>query len=73
MNNLLTICEIKEHPEIYIKWMCYDILITIDNQVYNLSYMKLIGGSFCYYCNGKYRTKKWIKSNCINVLGYITE
>jgi len=66
---------IKTYPEIYIKFMCFNILISIDNQVFNLSLKKLkeqlIGGSYCYYCNGKYRTKKWIRENCINVLSFI--
>ena len=57
--------------------MCYDILISIDNQVFTLKGRKLkeqlIGGSYCYYCNGKYRTKKWIRENCVNVLGLITK
>ncbi|MFW5847435.1 MAG: hypothetical protein ACOCVF_00755 [bacterium] len=55
--------------------MCYDILISIDNQVFNLSMKQLkeqlIGGSYCYFCHGKYRTKKWIRKNCVNVLGLV--
>ena len=47
--------KIKENPELYIKWMCYNLLITIDNQVFNLSFERmkeqLIGGSFCFFCN----------------------
>lgn len=75
IDTLLTIDEIIKNPEKHFKWMCYNLLITTDNQVFNLSFnpMKeqLIGGSYCYFCNGKYRTKKWIKENCINVLGAI--
>ena len=76
MNHLLTTEQIKENPEIYIKWMCYDIYITVDFQVFNLSFKKLkeqlIGGSYCFYCNGKYRTKKWINKNSVNVLNLVT-
>ena len=72
---LLTEEQIFNSPELYFKWICYNLLITIDNQVFNLSFVKmkeqLIGGSYCFYCNGKYRTKKWIKENCSNVLGRI--
>lgn len=73
----LSIDKITQYPEKYIKWMCYDIFISIDNQVFNLSLKplkeQLIAGSYCYFCNGKYRTKKWIRENCINVLGFISE
>jgi len=69
--------QITENPKLYFKYMCYNLLITIDNQVFNLSFQKmkeqLIGGSYCYYCNGRYRTKKWIRKNCINILGTIIE
>jgi hypothetical protein len=72
---LLTEKQIKENPELYIKWMCHNLLITIDNQVFNLSFERmkeqLIGGSYCFYCNGKYRTKKWLRKSCVNVLGRI--
>lgn len=74
---LLSEKQIIENPELYFKWMCYNLLITIDNQVFNLSFKRmkeqLIGGSYCFYCNGKYRTKKWIRNNCTNVLGRITK
>jgi hypothetical protein len=76
MNHLLTTEQIKNNPEIYIKWMCYDIYITVDFQVFNLSFKKLkeqlIGGSYCFYCNGKYRTKRWINKNSVNVLNLVT-
>lgn len=62
-------------PKTQIKFMCFDIFITIDNivvnQQFNLLKEQLIGGSYCYFCNGKYRTKKWIRERCVNVLGYI--
>jgi len=32
---------------------------------------QIIGGSYCFYCNGKYRTKKWIRENCVNIFGRI--
>jgi len=76
MSRLLTTNAILNNPELYIKFLCYDIYITSDNQVFNLSMTKLkeqlIGGSYCFRCNGKYRTKKWIRENCINVLGRVT-
>lgn len=76
MNKILTKTEIFKNPEAYAKWLCYDVYITIDNQVFSLSKRKLkeqlIGSSYCYFCNGKYRTKKWIRANCVNVLGKVT-
>ncbi len=73
--NQIDIDKIKKNPEKYIKWMCYNIFISIDNQVFNLSFKQLkeqlIGGSYCYFVNNKYRTKKWIRNNCINVQGLI--
>ena len=55
--------------------MCFNIFITIDNQVvnqkFNLLKEQLIGGSYCYYVDGRYRTKKWIRENCVEVLGLI--
>lgn len=72
---MLTINEIKYNPETHIKWMCYNIFITTDNQVvnqrFNLLKEQLIGGSYCYYVNGKYRTKTWIRNNCSIVIGNI--
>lgn len=77
MNNLLTEKQITENPEKYFKFMCYNLRIPTDNQVFNLSFKpmkeQLIGGSYCYFCNGKYRTKKWIRNNCIKVLGLISK
>ena len=71
MSNIIT------SPETQIKWMCYNIFITTDkrviNQKFNLLKEQLIGGSYCYFVNGKYRTKKWINKNSINVLGLIEE
>ena len=75
MKNLLSISEIKNNMPKHIKWMCYNLLITTDYQVFSLSIKplkeQLIGGSYCYYCNGKYRTMKWINENKINVLGMV--
>lgn len=72
---MLAIQEIKNSPETTIGWMCYNIFVTIDDQIVNQSFNllkeQLIGGSYCYFCNGKYRTKKWIRNNCIKVLGLI--
>lgn len=73
--NKLSIKQVKENPEKHIKWMCYNIFITTDNQVINQQFKllkeQLIGGSYCFFCNGKYRTQKWINQNCVNVLGRI--
>lgn len=77
MNKLLSKEQILNDPKSFIKFLCYDIYITTDNQVFNLQFKKLneqlIGGSYCFRCNGKYRTKKWIRENCINVLGLVTD
>ena len=77
MNKLLTKKEIFNNPETYIKFLCFDIYIITDNQVFSLKRKKLkeqlIGGSYCYFCNGKYRTKTWIRENCVNVLGKVTD
>jgi len=77
MGKLLTKQEIFDNPENTIKFICFDIYITIDNQVFNLKRRRLkeqlIGGSYCYFCNGKYRTKKWIRNNCVNVFGMVTD
>lgn len=77
MNNLLTKEQIFQNTEETIKFMCFDIYITIDNQVFSLRRKKLkeqlIGGSFCYFCNGKYRTRTWIRKNCVNILGLVTD
>ncbi len=63
------------NPKVQIKWMCYDAFITTDRQVVNLSFEPkkemLVGGSYGYFVNGKFRTKKWINQNCVNVLGFI--
>jgi hypothetical protein len=60
------------NPESEIKWMCYNVFITdkkvVVNEQFNLLKEQLIGGSYCYYVNGKYRTLKWINENCVNVL-----
>jgi hypothetical protein len=72
---MIDINLIKSKPEIYVKWMCYDCFITIDKQVVNLSFElkkeMLVGGSYGYYVDGKFRTKKWINFNCCKVLGHI--
>ena len=77
MDKLLTKEQIFNNPEKHIKFLCFDIYITIDNQVFSLKRKKLkeqlIGGSYCYFCNGKYRTKTWIRENYINVLGRVIE
>lgn len=61
MNKLISLEKIKEHPEKYVKWLCYDIYITTDLQVISLSFNKrfekIKEGSYFYFCNGQYRTK----------------
>ena len=73
----LKISIISGNTEKYIKWMCYNLLISVDNQVFNLSMKplkeQLIGGSYCFYCKGRYRTKKWIRERSANVLGCVTK
>lgn len=58
-----------------IKWMCHDVFITKDNQVVNLSFdpirERMVGGSYGYTVNGKFKSKSWIRKNCVNVLGCI--
>jgi hypothetical protein len=62
-------------PEKQIKWMCNTLFITTDRKVFNLSFKpvkeQLVGGSYGYLVAGKFRSKKWINENCINVLGLI--
>lgn len=62
MNNLSNKKLIITNPRTQIKWMCYDILITYDKQVVNLSLEhikeRLVGGSYGYTVNGIFRTKK---------------
>jgi len=71
MNNLSKITD----PQTQIKWMCFDIFITTDNQVFDLSFKpikeRLVGGSYGFTVDGKFRTKKWIRENCVNVLGRV--
>jgi len=54
-----------------IKIMCFDIYLTVDNKAFNLSFkplkMQLRGGSYQYFCNGKYRTIKWIEENGVDI------
>ena len=63
----------QKQKEIYskVKWMCYDVYITTDNQVFDLDFNcrkeQLNGGSKGYRVNGSFRTKKWIRENCINL------
>ena len=75
MNNLYSIPKITDNPEIHIEFMCYNLLISIDNQVLNLSFKpmkeQLVGGSFGYYCNGRFRSNKWIDEHKTDVLGLI--
>jgi hypothetical protein len=75
MNKLLTISQIKESPDKYLKWICHDIFISIDNQVLDLHFQvkkeHLHGGSYGYIVNGEFHSKKWIRGNCAIVLGLI--
>lgn len=58
-----------------IKWLCYDVYITTDNQVFNLDFKPrkeiLNGGSYGYFVNRKFRSKKWINNHCTNIENYI--
>ena len=62
-------------PLTQIKWMCHDVFITKDNQVVNLSFKlvkeRVVGGSYGYTVNGKFHSKRWIRNNCVNVLGRV--
>lgn len=62
-------------PEKEIKFMCYNIFITIDNHVFDLSFKpvieRVVGSTYRYTGNGIFRSKKWFRKNCVNVLGYI--
>jgi len=62
-------------PETQIKWICENIFITIDKKVvdqdFNLLQERINGGSYGYTVDSKFRTKKWINKNCVNVLGFI--
>jgi hypothetical protein len=62
-------------PELDIKWMCFNIFISIDRKVFNLDFVplkeRLVNGSYGYTVESKFRTKKWINEHCVNVLGYI--
>lgn len=76
MSKLLTKEQVFQNTEETINFLCFDVYITVDNQFFSLSKRKLkeqlIGGSFCYFCNGKYRTKTWIEKNRVNVFGFVT-
>ena len=71
MNNVFIITNPKQQ----IKWMCYDIFITdcmhVVNQNFDVLQMKLRNSSYGYIVNGVFRTKKWIRDNSVNVLGFI--
>ena len=64
------------NPETQIKFMCHNIFITINNiavnQNFNVLKERLNNQSSGYTVNGTFRTKKWIKENCVNVLGFVT-
>lgn len=59
-----------------VKYLCYDVYITIDNQVFSLDFNPrketLNGGSYGYYVHGKFRSNKWIADNRTNVEEFIT-
>jgi len=58
-----------------IKWMCYDVFITADKQVFNMDLYPVKeqtkSGCYGYKCNGMFRSKKWINEHCINVEGFV--
>lgn len=63
------------NPEKEIKWMCYDIFITTNNQVVNTHFEplkeRMVGGSYGYTVNKQFHSKKWIRENCAIVLGSV--
>ena len=66
---------IIKNPENEIKWMCFNVFITKDKIVVNQFFKpikeQLVGGSYGFTIESKFRTKKWINEHCVNVLGYI--
>jgi hypothetical protein len=61
--------------ETQIKWMCHNIFISIDYQVFDLSFKpikeRVVSGCYGYTVDGRFRSKKWIRKNCAYVLGNI--
>lgn len=60
-----------------IKWMCGDVYITTDRQVFNVYTLnklseRLVNSSYGYTIDGKFRTNKWINEHSFNVQGIIT-
>ena len=59
-----------------VKWMCYNVYITTDKQVFNIHTGQLLkerwhNGLIGYTVSGQFRTKKWINEHCVNVEGFI--
>jgi hypothetical protein len=50
-----------------IKWLCRDIYITVDRQVFNIYTLsklneRVVNGCYGYTVEGKFRTKQWINA-----------
>ncbi len=61
-----------------IGWMCHDVYITTDNKVFNIYSMarmkeRLVNSCYGFTVNGTFHTKKWIRDNCVDVLGCVSE
>lgn len=63
------------NPETQIKFMCFNIFITVDKKVLNDQFYPqksyYINGVEHFKVNGYLRTKDWINQNSVNVLGCI--
>lgn len=60
-----------------IKWICYDVFISIDKLVvyhdFSVCKSKLINTTIYYFINKDWRNKDWINKNSTNVLGLIND
>lgn len=58
-----------------IKWLCYDVLISVDKLIvyhnFSVCKTKLINTTMYYFINNDWRNKDWINENCTNVLGFV--
>ena len=54
-----------------IKYMCYNVYITTDNEVYSLHLNKLKerlkDGSYGYTVNGVFKSTTFIMKHCVNI------
>lgn len=58
-----------------IKWMCYDVFISVDKLIvyhdFSVCKSKLVNTTIYYFINGNWRNKQLINKNCVNVLGFV--